>query len=460
MSFFTRLFKHPVDKARVSSGNSAPIPLGRWNRAATAENRTAEESSDDEDVMGDGAMSMPGPLRRPGGEKQSRLSEHGKQDEGVMRRMGGELRRSRTAGDNPPVRQNCHDDRVSMGSSTGAGSFDDCLRQAYGKIKQCHRGRNATILEAVDRLTRRPVVVKAYSKLNLTTIRQDKMNHELEVLQSAAACQGIVKILAHIDDKTHLYLVLEAIPGHTLIELMANNGGRIAESRCVIEVVYPLLQALAALHGLGVVHRDIKPEHIMCSLGSIKLVDFCESATQHHHRLNHRVGQLEYMAPEVLNKPSADEMFHMVLCGGLSESELPQYDEKADIWSAGVVIYEALTGQQPFMAERPPELVEMHERMNNQCSPDGTPMLLNHPFLSPLAKQFLLVALQPDSALRPSAEELLGHPWIAKHLHSLQSQWLLASPNRSQGNSPALSLDLATKHGMGNHLVRGHNSFR
>lgn len=102
------------------------------------------------------------------------------------------------------------------------------------------------------------------------------------------------------------------LAGFTLIELMANNGGYIHESRCAIEIAFPLLCALAALHSIGVVHRDIKPEHIMCSYGAVKLVDFCESAQKGQQCLNHRVGQLEYMAPEVLNKPNAEEIFHKV----------------------------------------------------------------------------------------------------------------------------------------------------
>jgi eukaryotic-like serine/threonine-protein kinase len=96
---------------------------------------------------------------------------------------------------------------------------------------------------------------------------------------------------------------------------MANNGGRLAESRCVIEVVVPLLNALHALHAMGIVHRDIKPEHIICSYGSIRLLDFFESAQRALQCLNYRAGQLEYMAPEVANKPRAEDIFHEVRAG-------------------------------------------------------------------------------------------------------------------------------------------------
>lgn len=102
------------------------------------------------------------------------------------------------------------------------------------------------------------------------------------------------------------------LAGYTLIEAMANSGGRLPEARCAIEVVLPLLRTLTALHKLGIVHRDLKPEHIICTYGSVKLLDFCEAAQRQTQCLNYKAGQLEYMAPEVLDKPLAEDIFHQV----------------------------------------------------------------------------------------------------------------------------------------------------
>lgn len=104
--------------------------------------------------------------------------------------------------------------------------------------------------------------------------------------------------------------------GCTLIELMANNGGRITEALCLQQVARPVLQAIAGLHALGIVHRHLKPEHIVCGGrggGSSKLVDFTDAAcVRQKHCLNSRVGELQYMAPEVLTKPCAEDVFHKV----------------------------------------------------------------------------------------------------------------------------------------------------
>ena len=102
---------------------------------------------------------------------------------------------------------------------------------------------------------------------------------------------------------------------------MADNGGRITEELCLRQVARPVLQAIAGLHALGIVHRHLKPEHIVCGGGrrggfggSSKLVDFTDAACmrQKHDCLNSRVGELQYMAPEVLTKPCAEDVFHKV----------------------------------------------------------------------------------------------------------------------------------------------------
>lgn len=93
---------------------------------------------------------------------------------------------------------------------------------------------------------------------------------------------------------------------------MANSGGRLDEARCACEVVMPLLTSVAALHAQGIVHRDIKPEHVVCACGTTKILDFQEAAQLAHKNLNHRAGQKEYMAPEVLDKPNLADVFHQV----------------------------------------------------------------------------------------------------------------------------------------------------
>lgn len=97
-----------------------------------------------------------------------------------------------------------------------------------------------------------------------------------------------------------------------MIELMANSGGYLSEDCCARQVARPLLEALAGLHALGVIHRHLKPEHLLCSNTSLEIVDFTDAAHRKQHCLNCRVGDLHYMAPEVLSKPRTEDIFHQV----------------------------------------------------------------------------------------------------------------------------------------------------
>jgi serine/threonine protein kinase len=130
-------------------------------------------------------------------------------------------------------------------------------------------------------------------------------------------------------------------------------------------------------------------------------------------------------------------MAFQVLHAGMSEEELPQYDEKADIWSAGAVIYEALTGMQPFPAESAAEMQRLHvERLGGPCDASGVPLWLRGcTQLSPGAQEFLAQMLCLAPGKRLSAEQCLQHPWLHKHIRSSASQWLL--PPEPAGLPPA-----------------------
>lgn len=95
------------------------------------------------------------------------------------------------------------------------------------------------------------------------------------------------------------------------MELMAKEG-KIAEAQVAAYIAPSLLHTVAALHAAGVVHRNIKPEHVMYEASEFKLIDFFEVADLGEDRLTYRVGALEYMAPEVLDKPDLSTFFNTV----------------------------------------------------------------------------------------------------------------------------------------------------
>lgn len=117
-------------------------------------------------------------------------------------------------------------------------------------------------------------------------------------------------------------------------------------------------------------------------------------------------------------------MLLQVLYNGMAEDELPQYDEKADVFSVGALVFEALTGYQPFLADSIPELLQLHTAKlgAEQRGPDGIPAFLREHGLSPLAQSFLAAMLVLDPRARTSAHELLQHAWCQAHMDQYQSR--------------------------------------
>jgi serine/threonine protein kinase len=130
-----------------------------------------------------------------------------------------------------------------------------------------------------------------------------------------------------------------AAAGGTLIEAIANAGGKLPERQVAIKVALPVLTALAQLHSAGICHRDIKPEHLMIDNGHLKIGDFgnagCTTAAaaslgassfkQHKQQHSQQQSSLTFLSCDGSAKPS-DQQQHTVAvtvaaCSGSGSSE-------------------------------------------------------------------------------------------------------------------------------------------
>ncbi len=141
------------------------------------------------------------------------------------------------------------------------------------------------------------------------------------------------------------FMVMEYIDGITLKEYIENE--KILTWKDSVHFIIQVLRALQHAHDKGIVHRDIKPQNIMLFTdGTIKVMDFgiAKSAKeQAYTATDQAIGTVYYISPEQAR-------------GGA-------VDEKSDIYSVGVMLYEMLTGQKPFDADKPVSIAVMH--MNN-----------------------------------------------------------------------------------------------
>src|SRR5512139_603215 len=162
--------------------------------------------------------------------------------------------------------------------------------------------------------------------------------------KSAAALShpNVVAVYDQGTDGQYVYLAMEYVPGRTLRDLLTEQG-RLGP-RQALEVIQPVLAALGAAHRAGLVHRDVKPENVLLTdQGQIKVADFglarAETAGK-QTKTGVIIGTVAYLAPEQVVSGHADL--------------------RSDVYAAGIMLFELLTGQQPHQADTPLAVVYKH----------------------------------------------------------------------------------------------------
>ena len=217
----------------------------------------------------------------------------------------------------------------------------------YQLLRQVANGGMASIYEAIDTRLDRKVAVKIMHP----HLAQDEAYVSRFIKEAkAAAALSHPNIVAVQDQGWNqsgvpaVFLVMELIEGHTLREYLTERGR--FEIKDAINYLTPILSALAAAHALGIVHRDIKPENILISKeGRIKIADFGlargeligSTMTAESSVI---LGSVSYLSPEQVQRGVADS--------------------RSDVYAAGIVAYEMLTGEKPFSADSPIQIAYMH----------------------------------------------------------------------------------------------------
>ena len=193
---------------------------------------------------------------------------------------------------------------------------------------------------------------------------------------------NLVNVFDQGTDGEITFLVMEFVPGITLRDAM-NDFGLLDASR-TLEIIEPLTAGLAAAHSAGILHRDLKPENIFLDdNGNVKLGDFgLARAITQHTETGSVVGTVAYLSPELVTRGQADA--------------------RSDIYSLGVMIFEMLTGRQPFEGEQAVQIAYQHA---NDRIPAPSSV---KPGVPPLLDEIVLWATARNPKDRPAnARELL-----------------------------------------------------
>ncbi len=214
--------------------------------------------------------------------------------------------------------------------------------QKYRIVRELGSGAMGAVYEAVDTLTERPVAMKV---LRAELARQPELidRFRSEAVTLARLNHPNIAILYDFFlEKEDYYMAMEFVRGQPLESVIRSSG--CLDPRMAARIMCQVLDGLGHAHSMGVLHRDIKPANIMVtSDGRVKVTDFGIARVLGSSRMTRTgriIGTLEYIAPERIR---GDES-----------------DPRSDLYSAGVVLYEMLTGKLPFTAQTDFALIKAH----------------------------------------------------------------------------------------------------
>jgi len=195
------------------------------------------------------------------------------------------------------------------------------------------RGGMSTVYRGTDLRLDRPVAVKVMDP-QFAADPQFLARFEFEARAVARLTHpGLVAVHDQGQDGEHVFLVMELVEGGTLRELLRERGPM--PPHAAAAVAAPVLGALAVAHRAGLVHRDIKPENVLISgNGEVKIADFglvraVAAATTTSRSVI--LGTAAYLSPEQVTTGTADA--------------------RSDVYSAGILVFEMLTGRTPFTGD-------------------------------------------------------------------------------------------------------------
>lgn len=293
--------------------------------------------------------------------------------------------------------------KTPRATSRATSNLNPLIAKRFEFVRKLGEGAFGKIDLVRDRNSGQERTCKVIDTLGMKRAVLEQMKKEIEILSSLEHSH-IVRIFHYVEDKQRfqLILILEYIPGGGCDSLLKRMG--CLNELLAARLVRQLLTAVSHCHSRGIVHRDIKPEHMMVvqpewgSSQDVKIIDFGLAANADDicgRRLD-RTGTPAYMAPEVVNREAA-------------------LASKADMWSIGVCALELLTGQSVFLGE---SLGETYEKIQRYTSfEDIKATFHKNPGwrrLSREAKDFVRSLLDVDPNQRLDAPEALAHPWVVK----------------------------------------------
>ena len=193
---------------------------------------------------------------------------------------------------------------------------------------------------------------------------------------------NLVNVFDQGQDGTLAWMAMEYVPGITLRDVMDKFGA--IEAPRALELFEPVLAGLASAHRAGILHRDLKPENVLLSDdGRIKLSDWgLAREVDQRTKTESLIGTVAYVSPELVLRDSADA--------------------RSDVYAAGIMLFEMVTGRQPFLGEQAVRVAMQHANSSVPAPSTYAPQV------PALVDELVLWATAREPEHRPAnADELL-----------------------------------------------------
>ncbi|MBB4930843.1 serine/threonine-protein kinase [Lipingzhangella halophila] len=191
---------------------------------------------------------------------------------------------------------------------------------------------------------------------------------------------NVVQVYDQGNDQGHVFLAMEYVPGSTLRDQLSERGRLAPQS--ALQIMAAVLAALGSAHQAGIAHRDVKPENVLLTRdGRVKVADFglaraVEDSQQGQTKTGTVMGTAAYLAPEQIEHGASDA--------------------RSDVYAAGIMLYELLTGSQPHTGENP--IAVAYQHVNNDVPRPSSIV----PGIPPEVDQLVTKATERDPRYRPA----------------------------------------------------------
>ncbi|GAB0088697.1 Aurora kinase [Sergentomyia squamirostris] len=251
------------------------------------------------------------------------------------------------------------------------------------------RGKFGNVYIAREKETKFVVALKVLFKKQIQDSGvEHQVRREIEI-QSHLRHSNILRMYGYFHDDTRIYLILEYAPKGTLFAAQKQQPNNRFEEPTTAVYIKSLASALIYLHEKNVIHRDIKPENLLLGYkGELKIADFGWSVHEMNSMRTTLCGTLDYLPPEMIQgKP---------------------HTKTVDLWNLGVLCYELLSGEAPFMADGYTDTYRKIAKLDYKIPP----------YFSKSATHLIsqLLVANPDGRL--PLDKVMTHPWILLHTNN------------------------------------------